>query len=129
MKVFLFATILQSFAIVGFGQNKVSPDTSNCGTLLNRLSENWKLDSTGNNGFRRENTKYLLSCKQLLLKYLGKLNQTRETNKGKEFLYHNYDFRTFPKGEDGPLAYLYIAFTIPDGQEYVSNTAEGDTDL
>jgi len=86
MKVFLFATILQSFVIVGFGQNKVSTDTSKCGTLLNRLSENWKLDSTGNNGFRRENTKYLLSCKQLLLRYLGKPNQTRETNKGKEFL-------------------------------------------
>ena len=51
MKVFLFATILQSFAIVGFGQNKVSTDTSKCGTLLNRLSENWKLDSTGNNDF------------------------------------------------------------------------------
>ena len=135
MKAFLFASIFCTLAIIALGQNKPSADANDCVTLMNRLSENWKQDSTGNNGFRRDNTKYLLSCKQqglaknLLLTYLGKPNQIRDTNKGKQFLYYYYDFRTLPKGKDGPLGYAYIVFTVPDGQEYVSNIDEGDADL
>lgn len=135
MKAFLFVIIFLPCATTGFGQNRVLADTSDCLRLLERLSENWKSDSTGNDGFRYENRKYLFSCKrqnltkQLLLKYLGKPNQIRDVVKGKEFLYYHYDFRTLPKGKDGPLACLYIIFMIPDGQEYISNISEGDTDL
>jgi hypothetical protein len=135
MKAFLFTSTFWTLAIVALGQNKSSAGVSDCMTLMNRLSENWKQDSIGNNGFRRDNSKYLLSCKQqgltknLLLTYLGKPNQIRDTNKGKQFLYYYYDFRTLPKGKDGPLGYAYIVFTVPDGQEFVSNIDEGDADF
>jgi len=135
MKAFLFTSIFWISATVAFGQNKSSANVSDCVTLMKRISENWKQDSTGNNGFRRDNMKHLLSCKQqgltkdILLQNLGKPNQIRDTNKGKQVLYYYYDFRTLPKGKDGPLGYAYIVFTVPDGQEYVSNIDEGDADL
>ena len=118
MKTFLFTSIFWTLALVSLGQNKSYSDVNDCATLMNRLSENWKLDSTGNNGFRRDNTKYLLSCNQqgltknLLLTYLGKPNQIRDTNNGKQFLYYYYDFRTLPNGKNGPLGCAYIVFTV-----------------
>ncbi len=47
----------------GFSQNQSPINKNSCIEVINRLSEGWKLDSTGNNGFRRDNTKYVRSCK------------------------------------------------------------------
>src|SRR6185295_12114254 len=110
MKIPLFATFFLALRTLTFGQSPTIIDTSDCTILLNRLSENWKLDSTGNNGFRWEHRNDLLSCKRQqftknsLLMLLGKPNEIRDVYKAKEFLYYYYDFRTLPRDKDGPLA-------------------------
>ncbi len=131
---FLFSLLL-IFTTNGFSQIQSANKKIDCVELVKRLSPDWKLDSSGNGGFRRENTKYLLACKtdgltkDALLQSLGKPNQIRDTNKGKQYLYYYYDYRTLPKGKDGPLGYAYVYFTIPDGKNLVSYISEGDTDL
>ena len=127
--------VLLTCATFGFGQKQSSSKSNDCVELIKGISSDWKLDSTGNGGFRRENIKYLLTCNTqnltnlLLLQELGKPNQIRETNKGKQFLYYYYDFRTLPKGIDGPVGYAYVVFTVPNEQRFVSSIEEGDADL
>jgi hypothetical protein len=135
MRQSILLCLFLACATFGFGQKQTSSKPNDCLGLLNRLSSDWKLDSTGNGGFRRENIKFLLGCNlqnltnKLLLQNLGKPNQIRDTNKGKQLLYYYYDFRTLPNEKDGPVGYAYVVFTVPNGQSFVSSIEEGDADL
>jgi hypothetical protein len=110
-----------------FGQ---SVSSQSCSEVINRLSSEWKLDSKGNSGFRLNNCRYILSCKQgnftkeFLLEKFGKPNEMRKISGGTECLYYYYDFKTLPKNKTGPRARAYVNFTFKDADNFIYSISD-----
>jgi len=102
---------------------------------MKQLSKEWQLDSTGNNGFRSENSKMFLKCdtqkidSAKVFHLLGKPNEIRRTNKAVEYLYYHYDIRTLPKNYAGPQAATGISFNFKLEGGYLFLVSEFDIDL
>lgn len=119
--------IIIAFFAIHFSA-KSQNSTTDCGVVMETLSKEWKRDSTGNNGYRRENTKFLDKCTPnnldslILLRFLGKPNRIERTNHGSSFMYYYYDIMTLPKSFDGPLATAGIQFNFTKEGKYLSRS-------
>lgn len=101
---------------------------------MKTLSTEWKRDSTGNNGYRGDNARFLRKCvpdnvdSLLLIELLGKPNRIYRTNHGNSYLYYCYDIMTLPKDFDGPMATTGIQFNYSNKGKYLFSISEFDID-
>lgn len=130
----LIVVILVSSHFPASSQTARLDSINGCSAIMKSLSKEWKRDSTGNNGYRRENTKFLLECvpdnvdSLLLFELLGKPNRIYRTNHGSSFLYYYYDIMTLPKDFDGPMATAGIQFNYSKKEQYFFSISEFDID-
>ena len=131
----IFFQVLFFFGVAAFGQNSVRDSSNSCMTAMKWLSKQWQLDSTGNNGFRKQNSKTFLKCdvqkidSAKVLHLLGKPNQIWRTTKTVQFLYNHYDIRTLPQNYEGPQACTGISFNFKEESGDLISVSEFDIDL
>jgi hypothetical protein len=126
---------LSLFACTAKNSACQSRDTSNTlSNVIKDISYFWKKDSLGNNGARLYSYKKILNARndsisaELLLKYLGRPNETRSYTSGVTYVYLYLDMKAMPRGYPSIYAGWYVCFIFGVNREKLLGIYEGDID-
>ena len=106
--------------------------SSTCITTILKLSNDWKTDSFATDGFRANNYKKIMTCKDQLKKisrpflvnYLGKPTKIEHTNNGVNYLYFVIDRRNNKNDSANLKDGLAIVFHFDRYEKYLTSLEE-----